>query len=755
MLRTGLAFGLFLEPFMAERRTSNGGDVVINVPEKEGFKDSAPSPSSHVPASPNSDTVTTKLEPLTILLPEINKFSGSVHKPPKIPSPVTEGLTRRRSLSRSVYSKSNSRFGQQQSYRFDKTIVEENCGTPAEPFGSASFSKPSLHKASPSNKSNKSTSSVALSKVDEDETDEHEEIYKRVKLHQVKRRGIRPLALLELLVFVAILATLVVCLTNGSVKKHRIWGLEVWKWCVLVMVTISGMFVTNWFMHFAVFIIERNYLLRKKVLYFVHSLKKNVQVFIWFGLILVAWVFLFEDDDKRSRKAKKFLDAITWTLVSLLVGSAIFLVKTYALKVLASKFNVRNFFERIQESVFHQYVLQTLSGPPLIEEAERVGREPSTGHLSFTSTNGTVEEKKVLDMGKVHKMKQEKVSAWTMRVLIEAVGASGLSTISHTLDESSNRKKRSDKEITNEMEAVAVAYDIFNNVAQPNSSYIEEDDLLRFMIKEEVDLVLPLIECSETGKITRKAFTEWVIKVYTSRKALGHSLNDTKTAVKQVDKILTGVLSVIAFIIWLILMDIATTKFLVVFSSQFVGLAFMIGSTCKNIFESFVFVFVMHPYDVGDRCIIDGVVLLVEEIDLLTTVFLKIDNEKVFYPNATLISKPISNFYRSPDMGDSILFSIAFSTPAAKIATLKETISEYLVQNPQNWYPNFLFLVDAIENVNKLNLNLIVTHTINFQHFIEKRLRRTELVIAVKRILEELEIEYTLLPQDVHLIGHK
>ncbi|KAG2311826.1 hypothetical protein Bca52824_023383 [Brassica carinata] len=726
---------------MAERRTSNGGDIVINVPEKEVFKDSAALPSSHVAASPNSDRATTKLEPLSIPLP----FSGSAHKLPKIPSPITEGLTRRRSLSRSVYSKSNSRFGQQQSYRFD-----ENCATPKELFGA----KPSFNKAS-SNKSNRNTSSAALSKVDEDETDENEAIYKKVKLHLVKRRGIRPLALLELLVFVAILCTLVVCLTNDSVKKHRIWGFEVWKWCVLVMVTISGMFVTNWFMHFVVFIIERNYLLRKKVLYFVHSLKKNVQVLIWFGLILVAWVFLFDDDDKRSRKAKKFLNAITWTLVSLLVGSAIFLVKTYALKVLASNFNVRNFFERIQESVFHQYVLQTLSGPPLIEEAERVGREPSTGHLSFTSTNGTVEEEKVLDMGKVHKMKQEKVSAWTMRVLIEAVGASGLSTISHTLDECSNRKKKYDKEITSEMEAVAVAYDIFNNVAQPISSYIEEDDLLRFMIKVEVDLVLPLIEYSETGKITRNAFTEWVYKVYTSRKALGHSLNDTKTAVKQVDKILSGVLFIVTFIIWLILMDIATTKFLVVFSSQFVGLAFMIGSTCKNIFESFVFVFVMHPYDVGDRCHIDGVVLLVEEIDLLTTVFLKMDNEKVFYPNATLISKPISNYYRSPDMVDSILFSIAFSTPATKIATLKETITEYLVQNPQNWYPNPLLLVNAIENVNKLNMNLIVTHTINFQDFAEKNVRRTELVITVKRLLEELEIDYTLLPQDVHLIGHK
>ena len=31
------------------------------------------------------------------------------------------------------------------------------------------------------------------------------------------------------------------------------------------------------------------------------------------------------------------------------------------------------------------------------------------------------------------------------------------------------------------------------------------------MIKEEVDLVLPLIDGGETGKITRNAFTEWVV----------------------------------------------------------------------------------------------------------------------------------------------------------------------------------------------------------------------------------------------------
>ena len=42
--------------------------------------------------------------------------------------------------------------------------------------------------------------------------------------------------------------------------------------------------------------------------------------------------------------------------------------------------------------------------------------------------------------------------------------------------------------------------------------YIDEDDLRRFMIKEEVDLVFPLFEGAETGRIDRKALTNWVVR---------------------------------------------------------------------------------------------------------------------------------------------------------------------------------------------------------------------------------------------------
>ncbi|XP_040971798.1 mechanosensitive ion channel protein 10 [Gossypium hirsutum] len=283
------------------------------------------------------------------------------------------------------------------------------------------------------------------------------------------------------------------------------------------------------------------------------------------------------------------------------------------------------------------------------------------------------------------------------------------------------------------------------------TSYIDEDDLLRFMIKEEVDLVFPLFEGSNTGKIDRKSFTNWVIKVYKDRKTLAHALSDTKTAVKQLNKLVTVVLVVVTVIIWLLLMEIATTKVLLLLSSQLVVAAFMFGNTCKTIFEAIIFVFVMHPFDVGDRCVVDGVQLLVEEMNILTTVFLKLDNEKVYYPNSVLSTKPISNYYRSPDMGDGIEFSIDFMTPAKTIGKLKEEIRKHLEANSTIWHPSHLVVVKEIENVNKLKMALYCNHTMNFQDFREKNKRKTDLILELKRIFEELGIRYNLLPQHVNL----
>lgn len=38
-------------------------------------------------------------------------------------------------------------------------------------------------------------------------------------------------------------------------------------------------------------------------------------------------------------------------------------------------------------------------------------------------------------------------------------------------------------------------------------------DLSRFLIKEEVEVVFPMIDVAETGQIDRKTLIEWVVRV--------------------------------------------------------------------------------------------------------------------------------------------------------------------------------------------------------------------------------------------------
>lgn len=66
--------------------------------------------------------------------------------------------------------------------------------------------------------------------------------------------------------------------------------------------------------------------------------------------------------------------------------------------------------------------------------------------------------------------------------------------------------------------------------------------------------------------------------------------------------------------------------------------------------------------------------MIVEEMNILTTVFLRYDNEKIYYPNSVLLTKAISNFRRSPDMAESIDFAIDVATPVDQINALKKAI---------------------------------------------------------------------------------
>lgn len=96
------------------------------------------------------------------------------------------------------------------------------------------------------------------------------------------------------------------------------------------------------------------------------------------------------------------------------------------------------------------------------------------------------------------------------------------------------------------------------------------------------------------------------VEAFRERRALALTLNDTKTAVNKLHRMVNVLVGIVIIIICLIILDVTSSDFLVAVTSQIVVVTFIFGNTCKTVFEAIIFLFVMHPFDVGDRCEIGG-----------------------------------------------------------------------------------------------------------------------------------------------------
>ncbi|XP_039013703.1 mechanosensitive ion channel protein 6-like [Hibiscus syriacus] len=617
---------------------------------------------------------------------------------------------------------------------------------------------------------------------------------------EYKKDKFSVLVFLEWLSLILIIAGLVCSLTIPYLKEKSLWKLMLWKWEIMVLVLICGRLVSSWIIKIIVFFIERNFLLRKKVLYFVYGVRKPVRNCLWLGLVLIAWHFLFDKNVQRETNST-VLRYVTKVLVCLLVGVILWLVKTLLVKVLASSFHMSTYFDRIQDSLFNQYVIKTLSGPPLIEiqrgeeEEERIanevmslqkvgavippglktstvsypldGKPTGSGQIQKTPrgkspmlsparaiTAGTGDkDDKGITIDHLHKLNHKNVSAWNMKRLMNIIRNGALSTLDEQIQDSTFEDE-SASQIRNEYEAKVAARKIFENVAKPGSRFIHLEDIERFLQEDEALKTVSLFEgASESKRISKKALKNWVVNAFRERRALALTLDDTKTAVNRLHRMVDFLVGIVVFVIWLLILEIASSKVLVFISSQLLLVAFVFGNTCKTIFEAIIFLFVMHPFDVGDRCEIDGVQMIVEEMNILTTVFLRYDNQKIIIPNSVLATKAINNYYRSPDMLEIVEFCIHVKTPAEKIGLMKQRILSYIEHRSDHWYQDTMIILKELEVLNRVRIAIWVTHTMNHQDMGERFIRRALLIEELVKIFNELDIKYRLYPIDINVCG--
>ncbi|KAM7253174.1 hypothetical protein ACFE04_025792 [Oxalis oulophora] len=553
---------------------------------------------------------------------------------------------------------------------------------------------------------------------------------------------------------VFIIMAFICSLSIPLIKNQRVFDLPLWKWESLLLTLISAELVSDWGIRLLVIFMERNFLLRKRVLYFVYGLRKGVRNSLWLALVLLVWHLICYEESKSSL----ILPFVTKILFCFFIGNFIWLLKTVIVKVLASTFHVQTFFDRIQEALFNQYVIDALSGPPLLIETPN-----DQEILNINTLPGDHLKTPLLARGKLQncpKLGKKSIfssSAWNMKRIINIIHDG---TLDEQILDSDHMKDESWWQIKSQGHAKEAAKIIFHKLAKAESEYIYVEDMMRFMGKDEAmkamhNIKQVVCEINKEG-ISKSLLKIWLVKVYREGKLLGYSLNDTKTSVDEVHNILNVIVGMIIAIVWLVILGVPITHFLVLVSSQLLLVVFIFGNTCKTVFEAIIFLFIMHPFDVGDPCEIDGIQMRVEEMNILTTVFLRSDNQKVSYPNSVLATKVIGNFHRSPDMMETINFCIHISTPIDNISLMKQRLIEYVTSKSEHWHNTPMVVVTDLEDMNRLNIALWLRHRLNYERVVDRWKRRGLVIEQIVKVCRDLQIEYRLDIQIIHrLMMHK
>jgi small-conductance mechanosensitive channel len=189
-----------------------------------------------------------------------------------------------------------------------------------------------------------------------------------------------------------------------------------------------------------------------------------------------------------------------------------------------------------------------------------------------------------------------------------------------------------------------------------------------------------------------------------------------------------------------------------VFGTQFISHSFS-----SNAINSMIFLFFIHPYDIGDRVFIeiDSKIenLVVSELNVFSTVFFRWDGTCVYIPNALLSSKLICNIRRSNIMGESHKIQINTRTNQEKLNKLKSCIEDYVKKNPDKFTEYIMLNYEFIENSNKLHMKIYMQYKENWQDYGGYLNNKTEFISFLNRTLHTLEIEYNLPPQRVIIKG--
>lgn len=298
-------------------------------------------------------------------------------------------------------------------------------------------------------------------------------------------------------------------------------------------------------------------------------------------------------------------------------------------------------------------------------------------------------------------------------------------------------------EMTSETDAKRVAYYLFWNImSEFDKSFIEQSDLLPFLPEDEVPEAFEMLDADRDGHVTVDECVIAIQNIFQDRRNLATSLQDTRSITSVLETLIGVVLHVIFVFFYLLIFQANVSQLWVSFSGVILAFSFMFGNSVRQTYENVVFLFGVHPYDIGDRLFFNGEVLIVDEIAINFTTCSNLSNQKVWMPNQSLLNSSFINLSASGNKWEGIKVLVDIDTPATVLDELDASLQALLQEYPKEFE---FFGVSLKEAAVPMKMTIQVGY--QFLHSgidVARTVKaRTVVHVRVAQVLSRLGVQYT------------
>lgn len=236
------------------------------------------------------------------------------------------------------------------------------------------------------------------------------------------------------------------------------------------------------------------------------------------------------------------------------------------------------------------------------------------------------------------------------------------------------------------------------------------------VLSEDAALIFNLLDKDGNGDLTRKELKDSMFECFCQRRGLAKSLIESETILHQFHSLLGFFAGLIIFTVVLPFFNIPMQSVLSL-GGLFFTFGFAFNDSITKLFQSIMFVFVNHPYDVGDRVTISGVGtdVVVQDIGLFNTTFCSSDGQLIYIPNTSIMSNAVNNSRRSAHQSETLSYSFPITTPMSKLSALKLKLEDFLKRENRDFMDPKDFFTVTVDSLSSLKVRVVLGYKSNFQ----------------------------------------